>query len=159
MLLLACKFKGLRFRELMEVYSEGNREKAETEWPDLPPLFAREMVGMFNSDADVLSYGAMLIRLITPFYVLCCANQVYAGALRGAGAVKAPMYIMLGSFVLFRQVYLFAVSKIANTITWVALGYPFGWIVATVASLIYYYFGNWEKKCGLKNIRMEEKTA
>ena len=122
-------------------------------------LFAREMVGMFNSDADVLSYGAMLIRLITPFYVLCCANQVYAGALRGAGAVKAPMYIMLGSFVLFRQVYLFAVSKIANTITWVALGYPFGWIVATVASLIYYYFGNWEKKCGLKNIRMEEKTA
>lgn len=122
-------------------------------------IFARQLVGMFNSDAEVLSYGAMLIRLITPFYVLCCANQVYAGALRGAGAVKAPMYIMLGSFVVFRQIYLFAVSKIANTITWVALGYPFGWIVATVASLIYYYFGNWEKRCGLKNTRMEEKTA
>ena len=115
-------------------------------------IFARQLVGMFNSDAEVLSYGAMLIRLITPF-------QVYAGALRGAGAVKAPMYIMLGSFVVFRQIYLFAVSKIANTITWVALGYPFGWIVATVASLIYYYFGNWEKRCGLKNTRMEEKTA
>ncbi len=122
-------------------------------------IFARQLVGMFNSDAEVLSYGAMLIRLITPFYVLCCANQVYAGALRGAGAVKAPMYIMLGSFVVFRQIYLFAVSKIANTITWVALGYPFGWIVATVASLIYYYFGDWEKRCGLKNTRMEEKTA
>ncbi|MBR6763230.1 MAG: MATE family efflux transporter [Clostridia bacterium] len=122
-------------------------------------IFARQLVGMFNSDAEVLSYGAMLIRLITPFYVLCCANQVYAGALRGAGAVKAPMYIMLGSFVVFRQIYLFAVSKIANTITWVALGYPFGWIVATAASLIYYYFGNWEKRCGLKNTRMEEKTA
>lgn len=122
-------------------------------------IFARQLVGMFNSDAEVLSYGAMLIRLITPFYVLCCANQVYAGALRGAGAVKAPMYIMLGSFVVFRQIYLFAVSKIANTITWVALGYPFGWIVATVASLIYYYFGNWEKRCGLKNTRMEETTA
>ena len=122
-------------------------------------IFARQLVGMFNSDAEVLSYGAMLIRLITPFYVLCCANQVYAGALRGAGAVKAPMYIMLGSFVVFRQIYLFTVSKIANTITWVALGYPFGWIVATVASLIYYYFGDWEKRCGLKNTRMEEKTA
>ncbi|MBR5868521.1 MAG: MATE family efflux transporter [Clostridia bacterium] len=122
-------------------------------------LFARELVSMFNGDVEVLSYGAMLIRLITPFYLLCCANQVYAGALRGAGAVKAPMYIMLGSFVVFRQIYLFCVSKIANTITWVALGYPFGWIVATTACLIYYYFGNWEKKCGLKNNPVEGKSA
>ena len=122
-------------------------------------VFARELVSMFNSDAEVLSYGAMLIRLITPFYVLCCVNQVYAGALRGAGAVKAPMYIMLGSFVVFRQVYLFAVSQIANTITWVALGYPFGWIVASVASLLFYYFGNWEKKCSPAGSREREAKA
>lgn len=122
-------------------------------------IFAREMVSMFNNDAEVLEYGVMLIRLITPFYVLCCANQVYAGALRGAGSVKAPMYIMLGSFVLFRQVYLFVVSKVANTITWVALGYPFGWIVATTACLLFYYFGNWEARCGLVDYKGREKQA
>ena len=43
MLILVHKFKDLPFRELMEVYAEGNRTRGESEWPDLPPLFAREM--------------------------------------------------------------------------------------------------------------------
>ena len=36
-----------------------------------------------------------------------CVNQVLAGALRGRGDSVAPMVIMLFSFVLIRQIYLF----------------------------------------------------
>lgn len=42
MLMIARSLKELRFGELMEVYADSNREKAE-DWPDLPPLFALQL--------------------------------------------------------------------------------------------------------------------
>ena len=81
----------------------------------------------------------MLLRLLTPFYVLCCFNQIYAGALRGAGDSKAPMAIMLISFVAFRQAYLFVMSRILNEIVPIALGYPAGWLLCSTLSAIYYH--------------------
>ncbi len=94
-------------------------------------------------DADkspqVVEYGALFLRRLTPFYVLCCVNQIYAAALRGAGDSRAPMVIMLFAFVLFRQVYLFTVSRyISNTILPLAMGYPAGWLVCSLLTLLYY---------------------
>lgn len=109
-------------------------------------IFAPFMINLFNSDPDVISYGSLFIHWMTPFYLLCVINQIYAGALRGAGDTKAPMVIMLGSFVVFRQIYLFTISHIINTELWIAMGYPFGWILASVGSLLYYKFSGWEKK-------------
>jgi Na+-driven multidrug efflux pump len=81
----------------------------------------------------------MFLRNITPFYVLCCVNQVYASALRGAGNTRAPMFIMLLSFVVFRQIYLYIMANyISNTIFWISLSYPAGWLVCSLITLIYY---------------------
>ena len=81
----------------------------------------------------------MFLRWLTPFYVLCCVNQVYSGALRGAGNSRAPMIIMLFSFVVFRQIYLYIMSNfIANEILPLAMGYPAGWLVCSLLTLIYY---------------------
>ena len=66
-------------------------------------------------------------------------NHIYAGALRGAGNSKAPMIIMLGSFVVFRQAYLFIMANyISNEIIPIAMGYPAGWLVCSLLTLIYY---------------------
>ena len=87
----------------------------------------------------VISYGTLFLRRLTPFYVLCCFNQVYAGALRGAGNSRAPMIIMLCSFVLFRQCYLYIMSNfVSNTVLPIALGYPAGWLVCSVLTGLYY---------------------
>ena len=48
---------------------------------------APSLVLFFNSKPEVISYGTLFLRRLTPFYVLCCFNQVYAGALRGAGKI------------------------------------------------------------------------
>lgn len=108
-------------------------------------IFAPWMVRMFNSDSSVISYGALFIRLLSPFYVLCCVNQVYASSLRGAGDSKAPMIIMLLSFVVFRQIYLFVTSRVFGTIIPVAFGYPAGWILCSLLIYLYYRLGHWEK--------------
>ena len=102
-------------------------------------VFAPQMTAFFNRKPEVVAYGALLLRCISPFYVLCCFNQVYAAALRGAGNSKATMIIMLCSFVLFRQVYLFIMSHyISHELIPLVMGYPAGWLVCSAATLIYY---------------------
>ncbi|MBR5225131.1 MAG: MATE family efflux transporter [Clostridia bacterium] len=102
-------------------------------------IFAAPVVSFFNGKPEVIAYGSMLLRLLTPFYVLCCFNQIYAGALRGAGDSKAPMAIMLISFVAFRQAYLFIMSRVCNEIVPIALSYPAGWLLCSLLSAIYYH--------------------
>jgi Na+-driven multidrug efflux pump len=102
-------------------------------------IFAEPIVAFFNSKPEVVQYGSMLLRWMTPFYVLCCFNQIYSGALRGAGNSRVPMIIMLGSFVLFRQVYLFAMSRICNEIIPIAMSYPAGWLLCSILTLTYYH--------------------
>ena len=103
-------------------------------------LFAPDLTAFFNNKAEVVSYGALLLRLLSPFYFFFCINQIYAGALRGAGNSQMPMWIMLGSFVVFRQIYLYVMANyISNEIIPIALSYPAGWFVCSVATLLYYH--------------------
>ena len=102
-------------------------------------VFAEPVVAFFNAKPEVVAYGSMLLRYVTPFYILCCFNQVYSGALRGAGNTRAPMIIMLSSFVAFRQVYLFVMSHICNEIIPIAMSYPAGWILCATLTTIYFH--------------------
>ena len=101
-------------------------------------IFAQPVVAFFNDKPEVVAYGSLLLRWMSPFYVLCCCNQIYSGALRGAGNTKAPMLIMLGSFVVFRQVYLFLMARICNEIIPIAMSYPVGWLLCSSLTLFYY---------------------
>ena len=101
--------------------------------------FSGPIVSFFNSKEEVIRYGTVLLRWLSPFYLLCCFNQIYSGALRGAGNSRAPMIIMLGSFVVFRQVYLFAMSRIWNEIIPIAMGYPAGWLLCSSITAVYFH--------------------
>lgn len=100
---------------------------------------APDMTAFFNSKPEVVSYGALLLRLLSPFYFFFCINQIYSGALRGSGNSQVPMIIMLGSFVVFRQIYLYVMAHfISNEIVPIAMGYPAGWFVCSAVTLLYY---------------------
>ena len=65
--------------------------------------------------------------------------QIIGGALRGSGNGRAPMIIMLLSFVVFRQAYLFVMANfISNTIIPIAMAYPAGWLLCS-AILLWYF--------------------
>lgn len=123
-------------------------------------IVAPYLVEFFNDEPDVVQIGAMFLRWLTPFYVFSCVNQVYSGALRGAGDSRAPMIIMLGSFVVFRQIYLYVVSTfISNTILPLAMSYPAGWLVCSVLTLAYYRRANLgSKRLVDDNIAAEESV-
>ena len=101
--------------------------------------FASPVVAFFNSKEEVVEIGTMLLHWLSPFYVLCCFNQIYSGALRGAGNSRAPMIIMLSSFVAFRQIYLFIMARAWNEIIPIAMSYPAGWLLCSTLTAIYYH--------------------
>ncbi len=112
-------------------------------------IFASQLLQLFNQEADVLHYGIIFVRFMSPFYVLCCWNQIFSGALRGAGDSTGPMVIMLSSFVVFRQVYLFIASRLFDSIYVTALAYPIGWLLCSLLVYIRYRRGKWEKNYSL----------
>lgn len=102
-------------------------------------LFAPQIVGFLNSRKEVVEIGALMLHVLTPFYIFSCFNQIYASALRGAGNTRAPMVIMMLTFVGFRQLYLIVMSRICNEVVPIILGYPAAWLLCSLATVIYFY--------------------
>ena len=94
----------------------------------------------FNSDPDSVQYSVWMIRFIIPFFMIHVLSAILAGTLKGAGDARNVMVIMLTSYVAFRQIYLFLVTKyVANTETVVMSGIGLAWVVATILVGIYYW--------------------
>ena len=111
-------------------------------------IFTEPLLRIVTKNPGEISYGVRFIRIITPFYVTICFNQLYAGALRGIGSARTPMVIFLASFVAFRQVYLFGISLMIEGglviyrsdvhFTLMALAFPMGWMLASALLIICY---------------------
>ena len=116
-------------------------------------IFSKAFVAFFNSNTEIINYGATFICMLLPFYLLWCINQIYSGALRGVGKSTGPMIIMLSSFVAFRQTYLFVVANfISNTIFPIAMAFPAGWVLSAIITLIYYKLTGLKPKEKKENI-------
>ncbi len=101
-------------------------------------VFARPLLMLFTTDEAVLEYGVYAVHIATPFYFFMCFNQIFAGALRGIGTSKIPMYIMIFSFVIFRQIYLFIATSLSSSFFFVGFSYPAGWMMAALLLFIAY---------------------
>ena len=114
-------------------------------------IFAPYIAGLFNQDAAVLGFAVLFIRLNSIFDPVNATNQIEAGALRGVGDSRTPMIIMLMSFVVLRQIYLFIISRLTDSIYFIAIGYPIGWFVCTALMTLHIKRAGWDKKlAGLK---------
>ena len=109
-------------------------------------IFAPQFSGLFSQDTDVTYYSVLFLRQNIFFFVTSCVTQVYSGTLRGAGDSKTPMFLMLISYVAFRQVYLFIVKQVCYTPSLVGFGYPAGWMLCAFLTTLYYWFSGWDKK-------------
>jgi Na+-driven multidrug efflux pump len=116
-------------------------------------IFAPQLVRFFNPKQEVITYGVLLLRTISPFYLVYCVHDTLGGALRGAGNGKVPMIITLVCMVGFRQLYLYVMANfICNEILPIAMGYPAGWLLCSTITLIYY------KKKGFTGNSIADRT-
>lgn len=101
-------------------------------------IFAPTFVAFFNDKPEVVERGSLFLRVMTPFYWICAITQIYANALRGAGNSRSTMIIMLSTYVGFRQVYLFVMSKISYELIPIIMGFPVAWILCAAITAIYF---------------------
>ncbi|MBQ9890941.1 MAG: MATE family efflux transporter [Firmicutes bacterium] len=110
-------------------------------------IFAPQIIAFFNNDPAVMAYGALFIRVVTPFYLFQCFNQTYTAALRGVRDTFVPMLIMIGCYVGIRQLYLFIMTRyVANVPVVVMACFPVGWTLATILGVIRYHSTDFEAR-------------
>ncbi|MCI8342352.1 MAG: MATE family efflux transporter [Firmicutes bacterium] len=109
-------------------------------------LFSEQLVSIFSKDTRVIYFGNICVKLLIPLYFTLALTVVYAGALRGFGESMIPMVVMTGSYVVFRQIYLFVVSKTCFTFEAVQLCYPVTWILSAIVMYAVYKKGRWIKR-------------
>ena len=108
--------------------------------------FAPSLIAFFNKKPEVVAIGTMFLRWLSPFYIICCFNQIFNSALRGAGHSLSSMIIMLSSFVVFRQIYLYIMSNyISNTMLPIGMAYPAGWLVCSIITILYFRHADFTK--------------
>ena len=101
-------------------------------------VFAPFIVGLFNRDPGVVHYGTYVIRVSSAACIIRGWNQVFGGALRGMGEAKMPMFIILFSFVVLRQIYLAVAMALTRSFYWVGAAFAFGWFFGNVLCALYY---------------------
>ena len=100
--------------------------------------FAPPLIAFFNDKAEVVEFGAFILRLMVCFYAFFGVSTVCTSAIRGSGNSRTPLIIILSSYVGFRQVYMFVVSNfISNTVLPLVFAMPVSWMLAAAASLVY----------------------
>lgn len=88
------------------------------------------LIRLFSSDTDVIRYSSMIICFLMPLQAIGIVVNLQAGALRGRGKSKGPMYIMLFSYVVVRQIYLHIGWPHFGSIRFAVSCYPVAWVCA-----------------------------
>ncbi|MGE4213978.1 MAG: MATE family efflux transporter [Anaerotignaceae bacterium] len=109
-------------------------------------FMGKYVLRVFSPDPEVLYYGNMLIKTFMPVHFTLGICLIYSGALRGFGQAIAPMVIMIGCFVVLRQVFLLIGTHFIPSFNVIALGYPITWVASGITTYLYYKKGGWEKK-------------
>ena len=100
-------------------------------------LFAPPLISLFNSEPEVIRYGALFMRASASFYVFCFGSMLFCQIPQGLGFATIPTFITFAGFVLLRQAYLFLVTRISSSPLLVALAYPFSWPPTMLFEILY----------------------
>lgn len=116
-------------------------------------IFRHPFMQIFTADKDVVFYGAKMISILAPFYVIFSITEVISGAIRGSGdAIPIMVITLIGMFVI-RIGWIIIAMPIYNTIDIIYWSYPISWIFTWALTLVYYFKGKWRKRA------MENETA
>ena len=106
-------------------------------------IFAPVLIGMFDSNPEVIAFGVTHARTVTLFYCLLAFSHCCAAILRGAGRAVIPMYIMLSIWCVLRITYITIIVKIVPAIGAIFWAYPLTWFISSVLFLIYLLKSDW----------------
>lgn len=103
---------------------------------NLAYLFAGNILKVYSTDPEVISYGILRMRYICVTYFLCGMMDVIVGVLRGIGCSIMPMLVSLTGACLFRVVWIYTVFRQVRTLSCLYISYPISWILTFLVHLV-----------------------
>ena len=100
--------------------------------------FGAPLMGLYNSEPQVITDGLVRMGIIMPSYFLCGLMDVMVGQLRGIGYSVMPMIVSLAGVCLLRIVWILTVFAGNHTLTVLYLSYPVSWTVTFVIHFLCY---------------------
>lgn len=100
-------------------------------------IFSKPLATLFNPDPEVSQYTRQVMLYILSLYWVFGINEVFGGALRGAGRSMVPMLVTLICMSGFRVIWVYGILPLNPTFDFMLFAYPLSWILTFVAYLIY----------------------
>ena len=100
--------------------------------------FSRQMMGLFlNAESGAaIAAGMGFLRIVVPWYLMIVIKLMTDGIIRGAGAMTYFVAATVPDLIIRILFALIFSKNYGSTGIWMA--WPFGWIAATVLTLIFY---------------------
>lgn len=100
--------------------------------------FGSELLGIYSSDPEVISYGLKRMSIICTTYFLCGIMDVIVGSIRGLGCSVLPMIVSLIGACGLRILWIFTIFQSYHTLSSLYTSYPITWSITFIAHLICY---------------------
>ncbi|MBQ3706116.1 MAG: MATE family efflux transporter [Clostridia bacterium] len=101
-------------------------------------LLGERLLGLYNSEPEVIRYGMIRLGIILPTYFLCGMMDVMVGQLRGIGYSIMPMIVSLTGACLLRIVWILTVFAANPTLNILYISYPISWGVTFAVHMVCY---------------------
>lgn len=99
-------------------------------------LFGKEILGIYSSDPEVISFGLLRLSIICTTYCLCGIMDTLVGSIRGLGYSIMPMLVSLIGACGFRVIWIFTIFKWNHTLLTLYLSYPVSWAITILAHVV-----------------------
>jgi Na+-driven multidrug efflux pump len=109
--------------------------------------FTERIIGVFTSNAGVISYGVTSLRLLSYGYIFYAYGMVMVQAFNGAGDTFTPTLINLGCYWLFQIPLAYALAIYFDMgARGVFIAIPISESFLTVVAIIFFRRGRWKEQ-------------
>lgn len=102
-------------------------------------LFSKQVIGLFNSDPEVMAYGSTLQKILNVGMLIYLPAETYLGCSRGMRRALTPTLLNIAAICGTRILWLLLVFPTHHTIEALYYCYPVSWAVSSVMQVAYFY--------------------
>ena len=107
-------------------------------------VFAPQIIGIFNSEPEVLEYGISFLRIIPFTYLIVGVAMSISGAFLGAGKANYALLTTFLRVLIFSVPAAYMISRIYG-VEGIWIGIVIGTYLGAISSLILFKYTNWNK--------------
>ncbi|MBQ5823413.1 MAG: MATE family efflux transporter [Clostridia bacterium] len=101
-------------------------------------LFGETLIKIYSTDAAIIPYGMIRMRMICLPYFLCGVMEVMVGLLRGMNCSTIPMIVSIFGSCVFRVIWVYTAFRASPTQETLYIAYIISWSICSLVHFICY---------------------